>query len=218
MFQRVISVNFRSWGMKRILMVALLLISSHASALSTKWIPLVTTEKNGNPVNVEGHAVLEYRNAGKGGIDWVVTGDGPTGGKGVRELWLFDNSAAGIPGTSQATTSFSAASNSVGFVMAGDHNDGFAQFFVDNIDVGTYDMYRGGNRILVVEGLDPVAHSLKIVQLGLHNHHSTKGDVAIFGGAAFNMPVSPVPEPETYAMVLAGLVLLGSAGRKKVNV
>lgn len=204
--------------MKRILMVALLLISSHASALSMKWIPLVTTEKNGNPVNVEGHAVLEYRNAGKGGIDWIVTGDGPTGGKGVRELWLFDNSAAGIPGTSQATTSFSAASNSVGFVMAGDHNDGFAQFFVDNIDVGTYDMYRGGNRILVVEGLDPVAHSLKIVQLGLHNHHSTKGDVAIFGGAAFNMPVSPVPEPETYAMVLAGLVLLGFAGRKKVNV
>jgi len=204
--------------MKRILMVALLLISSHASALSMKWIPLVTTEKNGNPVSVEGHAVLEYRNAGKSGIDWIVTGDGPTGGKGVRELWLFDNSAAGIPGTSQATTSFSAASNSVGFVMAGDHNDGFAQFFVDNIDVGTYDMYRGGNRILVVEGLDPIAHSLKIVQLGLHNPHSTKGDVAIFGGAAFNMPVSPVPEPETYAMVLAGLVLLGFAGRKKVNV
>jgi len=70
----------------------------------------------------------------------------------------------------------------------------------------------------VVEGLDPIAHSLKIVQLGLHNPHSTKGDVAIFGGAAFNMPVSPVPEPETYAMLLAGLVLLGFAGRKKVNV
>lgn len=204
--------------MLRILVIALLLISSHASALSTKWIPLVTTEKNGNPVNVEGHAVLEYRNAGKGGIDWVVTGDGPTGGRGIRELWLFDDSAAGIPGTSQAATSFSVASNSVGFVMAGDHNDGFAQFFVDNIDVGTYDMYRGGNRILVVNGLDSSAHSLKIVQLGLHNPHSTKGDVAIFGGAAFNMPVSSIPEPETYAMLLAGLVLLGFASRKKVNV
>jgi hypothetical protein len=204
--------------MLRILVFALLLISSHASALSTKWIPLVTTEKNGNPVNIEGHAVLEYRNAGKGGIDWVVTGDGPTGGRGIRELWLFDDSAAGIPGTSQAATSFSVVSNSVGFVMAGDHNDGFAQFFVDNIDVGIYDMYRGGNRILVVDGLDPSAHSLKIVQLGLHNPHSTKGDVAIFGGAAFNMPVSSIPEPETYAMLLSGLVLLGFAGRKKVNV
>ncbi|MBS0588586.1 MAG: PEP-CTERM sorting domain-containing protein [Proteobacteria bacterium] len=204
--------------MKRILVIALLLISSHASALSIKWIPLVTTEKNGNPVNIEGNAVLEYRNAGKGGIDWTVTGDGPTGGKGVRELWLFDNSAAGIPGTSQATTSFSVISNSVGFVMAGDHNDGFAQFFVDNIDVGTYDMYRGGNRILVVNGLDSSVHTLKIVQLGLHSPLSTKGDVAIFGGAAFNASVSPIPEPETYVMLLAGLALLGFAGRKKVNV
>lgn len=203
--------------MRRILLVAFLLISSHASALSMKWIPLVTTEKNGNPVSIQGQAVLEYRNAGKGGIDWVETGDGPTGGQGIKQLWLFDNSAAGIPGTSQATTAFSVTSNSVGFVMAGDHNDGFAQFFVDSIDVGTYDMYRGGNRILVVEGLDPSAHSLKIVQLGLHNPHSTKGDVAIFGGAAFNMPVSPVPEPETYAMLLAGLALLGFARRRKVN-
>lgn len=203
--------------MIRILVVVLLLISSHASALSIKWIPLVTAEKNGNPVNVEGHAVLEYRNAGKGGIDWVVTGDGPTGGQGIKQLWLFDNSAVGIPGTSQATTLFSVASNSVGFVMTGDHNDGFARFFVDNIDVGAYDMYRGGNRILVVNGLDPIAHTLKIVQLGLHNPHSTKGDVAIFGGAAFNMPVSPVPEPEIYAMLSAGLALLGFARRRKVN-
>ena len=102
--------------------------------------------------------------------------------------------------------------------MAGDHNDGFAQFFVDNIDVGTYDMYRGGNRILVVNGLDSSAHTLKIVQLGLHSPLSTKGDVAIFGGAAFNASVSPIPEPETYVMLLAGLALLGFAGRKKVNV
>ncbi|MBS0300291.1 MAG: PEP-CTERM sorting domain-containing protein [Proteobacteria bacterium] len=195
--------------MKRILLIALLLISSHASALSTKWISLETTEKNGNPVSVEGNPVIEYRNAGKGGIDWVVTGDGPTGGRGIKELWLFDDSAAGIPGTSQAATSFSVASNSVGFVMAGDHNDGFAQFFVDGIDVGTYDMYRGGNRILVVDGLDSTAHSLRIVQLGLHNPHSTKGDVAIFGGAAFNTPISLIPEPEFYAMLLAGLGLLG---------
>lgn len=204
--------------MIRILLIALLLISSHASALSINWIPLVTTEKNGNPLNVEGNPVIEYRNAGKGGIDWTVTGDGPTGGRGIRELWLFDNSAAGIPGTSEATTAFSVVSNSVGFVMAGDHNDGFARFFVDNIDVGTYDMYQGGNRILVVTGLDSSAHSLRIVQLGLHNPHSTKGDVAIFGGAAFNAPLSPIPEPEIYVMLLAGLGLLGfmARGRKQV--
>lgn len=195
--------------MTRIFVITLLLFSSHVSAFSVEWISLTTTERNGNPLNIHGNSVIEYRNAGKGGIDWTVTGDGPTGGRGIRELWLFDDSAAGIPGTSQAATSFSVASNSVGFVMAGDHNDGFAQFFVDGIDVGTYDMYRGGNRILVVTELDSAIHSLRIVQLGLHNPSSTKGDVAIFGGAAFNMPISPVPEPQVYAMLLSGLILLG---------
>ncbi|UJP05521.1 MAG: PEP-CTERM sorting domain-containing protein [Nitrosomonas sp.] len=198
----------------RILLITLLLISAPVSALSIEWIPLVTTEKNGNPLSVYGNTVLEYRNAGRGGIDWVVTGDGPTGGRGIRELWLFDDSAAGIFGTSQATTLFSVISNSIGFVMAGDHNDGFAQFFVDDIDVGTYDMYQAGNRILVVTGLDSLAHTLKIVQLGEHNPNATKGDVAIFGGAAFNVPMAAIPEPETYAMLLAGLGLLGFLGRR----
>lgn len=199
--------------MARLLVIVLFLISPNALAFSIEWLPLVTTEKNGNPLSIQGNPVLEYKNAGKGGIDWVVTGDGPTGGRGIRELWLFDDSAAGIPGTSQATTTFSVISNAVGFVMAGDHNDGFAQFFVDGIDVGTFDMYRGGNRILAVTGLDFMAHTLKIVQLGEHNPNSTKGDVAIFGGAAFNTPIAAIPEPQTYAMLLVGLILLASIVR-----
>lgn len=199
--------------MARLLVIVVFLISPNALAFSIEWLPLVTTERNGNPLNIGGNPVLEYRNAGKGGIDWTVTGDGPTGGRGIRELWLFDDSAAGILGTSQATTSFSVVSNAVGFVMAGDHNDGFAQFFVDNIDVGTFDMYRGGNRILAITGLDFMAHTLTIVQLGEHNPNSTKGDVAIFGGAAFNTPIAAIPEPQTYAMLLAGLILLVSMAR-----
>ncbi|MGZ0018863.1 PEP-CTERM sorting domain-containing protein [Nitrosomonas sp. wSCUT-2] len=199
--------------MARLLVIVLFLISPNALAFSIEWLPLVTTEKNGNPLSIQGNPVLEYKNAGKGGIDWVVTGDGPTGGRGIRELWLFDDSAAGIPGTSQATTTFSVISNAVGFVMAGDHNDGFAQFFVDGVDVGTFDMYRSGNRLLAVTGLDFMAHTLKIVQLGEHNPNSTKGDVAIFGGAAFNTPIAAIPEPQTYAMLLVGLILLASMVR-----
>lgn len=201
--------------MARLLVIVLFFISPNALAFSIEWLPLVTTERNGNPLSIQGNPVLEYKNAGRGGIDWVVTGDGPTGGRGIRELWLFDDSAAGIPGTSQATTTFSVISNAVGFVMAGDHNDGFAQFFVDGIDVGTFDMYRGGNRILAVTGLDFMAHTLKIVQLGEHNPNSTKGDVAIFGGAAFNTPIAAIPEPQTYAMLLVGLILLASMVRYK---
>lgn len=195
--------------MTRILVIALLLVSSHVSALSIEWIPLVTAEKNGNPLSINGNPVIEYKNAGKGGMEWDVAGGGPRGGLGTRELWLFDNSVAGKPGTSEATATFSVISNSIGFVMAGDHNDGFAQFFVDSIDVGTYDMHQTGNRILVVTGLDSMAHSLRIVQLGQHNQNSTKGDIAILGGAAFDTPMMLIPEPEIYAMLLAGLGLLG---------
>ncbi|SNX58949.1 PEP-CTERM protein-sorting domain-containing protein [Nitrosomonas ureae] len=205
--------------MIRILGITLLLISSHVSALTLGWVPLETAENNGNPLHINGKAVLEYKNAGPGGMEWEVSGEGPRGGLGIRELWLFDNSAAGIPGTSEATTKFSVSSNSIGFVMAGDHNDGFAQFFVDGIDVGTYDMFQTGNRILMVTGLDSLAHSLRVVQLGLHNPNSTKGDVAIFGGVAFDTLTAAIPEPETYAMLLAGLGLLSLvACQKKRNV
>lgn len=201
--------------MIRILLIMLLLISSHASALTMEWIPLDTVERNGDPLNINGNTVLEYKNAGRGGVDWDTSGDGPRGGLGIRELWLFDNSAAGILGTSEATTTFSVVSNSIGFVMAGDHNDGFARFIVDSIDVGTYDMYRTGNRVLVVTGLDTIAHSLRVVQLGLHNPNSTKGDVAIFGGAAFDTLAAAIPEPETYEMLLAGLGLLSFVARQR---
>lgn len=201
--------------MARILAIALLLISFQASALSIEWIPLETAERNGIIQSINGNSVLDYNNAGRGGIDWEVSGLGPKGGWGSRELWLLDDSAAGIPGTSVATTVFSVMSNSVGFVMTGDHNDGFAQFFVDDIDVGTYDFFKSGDRVLVVTGLDVIAHSMRIVQLGLHNPDSAKGDVAIIGGAAFNVPVAAIPEPETYLMLLIGLGLIGMQIRSK---
>lgn len=195
--------------MAQLLGIALLLISFQVSALAIEWIPLETPENNGNISSIDGNPVLDYNNAGRGGIDWQVSGIGPTGGLGLRELWLYDDSAAGIPGTSVATTLFSVISNSVGFVMAGDHNDGLAQFFVDDINVGTYDLFQTGHRVLVVSGLTSIAHSLRIVQLGQHNPNSAKGDVAIIGGAAFNVPIVAVPEPEAYLMVLAGLGVIG---------
>ena len=195
--------------MAQLLGIALLLISFQVSALAIEWIPLETPENNGNISSIDGNPVLDYNNAGRGGIDWQVSGIGPTGGLGLRELWLYDDSAAGIPGTSVATTLFSVISNSVGFVMAGDHNDGLAQLCVEDINVGTYELFQTGHRVLVVSGLTSIAHSLRIVQLGQHNPNSAKGDVAIIGGAAFNVPIVAVPEPEAYLMVLVGLGVIG---------
>ncbi len=58
--------------------------------------------------------------------------------------------------------------------MNGDHNDGFARFFVDSIDIGTFDLHQRGLQNLAVTGLDAIAHTLTIVQLGLHNPHLQK--------------------------------------------
>jgi len=175
----------------RILFFILILFSTHTLALSIHWTPLSSTTIEGNPVTVEGNSVIEFNNAGKGGVDWNATGIGPRGGLGLQELWLFDDSAANIPGTSVAETTFSLNSNSVGFVINGDHNDGFAQFFVDGIDVGIFDLHQVGRSVLVVNELDSIAHTLQIVQLGQHNSLSTKGDVAILGGVAFNTISEP---------------------------
>ncbi len=193
--------------MKRIYITVILLLAySHASAISIQWLPLGTTTAEGNPSTLLGNPVLEYQNAGIGGIDWVTSGIGPRGGLEVQELWLFDDSAGGVPGTSEATTTFSIASNSVGFMMNGDHNDGFAQFFVDGVDVGIYDLFQIGRSSLVVTGLNLAAHTLKVVQLGLHNPASTKGDVAIFGGAAFN--TQAVSEPAVMSLFFFPLLYL----------
>lgn len=70
--------------MTRILVVTLLLISSHASALSTQWISLGAATRQGNPIEINGNSVIEFRNAGRGGIDWDVSGIGPRGGLGAR--------------------------------------------------------------------------------------------------------------------------------------
>lgn len=71
--------------MIRILGITLLLISSHVSALTLGWVPLETAENNGNPLHINGKAVLEYKNAGPGGMEWEVSGEGP------REVWEYAN-------------------------------------------------------------------------------------------------------------------------------
>jgi len=92
--------------------------------------------------------------------------------------------------------------------MKGDHNDGYAQFFVDDTEVGVFDLYHLERAILAVTGLELVMHSLKVMQFGYHNPASTKADVAIFGGAAFNVVTSTteIIEPPVWVLFLTGFL------------
>lgn len=193
------------------LLLVWLMVSMPAAALSIQWLPLPeTATKRGNPGSILGSPVLDFKNAGKGGLDWTATGIGPRGGLGKQELWLLDDSKAGIPGTSEATTTFSVASNSVAFIMNGDHNDGYAQFFVDDNEIGIFDMFRRGRAILAVTGLELIMHSIKVVQLGYHHPDTYKADIAIMGGAAFNVAAinTEIGEPPAWVLFLTGLLFL----------
>ncbi len=128
---------------------------------------------------VAGYTVVEYRNAGEGGLEWALAGEGRDGGNGPSQLWLYD-------APRRAFTALTAPSEAVAFMTAGDHNDGFATFLVDGVEVGTFDMHRRGEQTLVVEGLDRAAHHLEVRAEGRKSPRSQAAHVAVYGGAALS--------------------------------
>ncbi len=126
---------------------------------------------------VGGYRVVEYRDAGEDGGDWHLMGDGATSGNGPSQLWLLRAPAA-------AAVALSLPSEAVAFMTAGDHNDGFATFLVDGVVVGTYDMYRRGEKTLLVRGLARRAHVLEVRMEGRKRRRSRDNHVAVYGGAA----------------------------------
>lgn len=123
--------------------------------------------------------VVQYKNAGTGGIDWRVFGSGAQGGDGDGQLWLFDS-------PNRAIVQFSKKSTAVAFLMSGDHNDGYAQFIVDEKAVGTFDLYKFGKKTLIVSGLPNDYHTIQVVHLEKANAKAEGDHVAIFGGAALS--------------------------------
>ena len=120
-------------------------------APEVRWVP-----GSGDHLReVAGYRVESYRDAGLGGLDWTVTGDGPSAGWEHHQLWLYDAPL-------EATTDLAVASDAVAFMMDGDRNDGWATFLVDGQEVGSFDMYGRRNQTLVVEGLSLRRHTLTV--------------------------------------------------------
>lgn len=121
--------------------------------------------------------VKQYKNAGTGGKDWVIFGSGYQGGDGEGQLWLFDS-------PSRAIVNFSVKSSAIAFLLRGDHNDGHAKLIIDDNVIGEFDLYRIGNRTLVVTGLPYDYHTIQVVHIEKKNPRASDDHVAIFGGAA----------------------------------
>lgn len=178
--------------------------AGNASALSYEWMDCDVVYSAGDTIG--DFEVIEWKdaqNARYPGNEWEVEGNGSRGGH-TGQLWLFSP-------TNIASTTFTQESTAVGFMMRGDHNDGMAEYWVDDEYVGTFDLYnsQAKDSALIVNGLDYDTHTLKIIQLGMSElANRNYGHVAIFGGAALS---EPVPEPTT--MFLLGTGLLGLAMR-----
>ena len=120
--------------------------------------------------------VKQFKNAGRGGKDWILFGKGSNGGEGNNQLWLFDS-------PSRAIVNFTEKGTAVAFIMSGDHNDGFARFIVDGKSLVIADLFRLGNKTLVVSGLPFSYHTIQVVHFGKKNRGSSDDHVAIYGGA-----------------------------------
>ena len=67
----------------------------------------------------------------------------------------------------------------------------------------------------ITDILDPTHSTGKIYNLFDMQAHNLTGNPNTVEGGQLMLMTAPVPEPETYAMLLAGLGLLGFARRRK---
>ncbi len=178
-----------------------LVVSQSSIAVSIEWVH----QSGDSLTSVGGYDILEYMNAGTGGIDWTLTELGSTGGNGTSQLWLTN-------APTSASVTFTVPSSAVSFMIHGDSNDGFAEFFVDYVLLGSFDLYNLGHQSLVVSDLAYSVHTLSVVQTGERNPSSSGDDVAIYGGAAIS---ASVPEPPVAALWLLGLFNLAWISRHK---
>ena len=141
--------------------------------------------------------------------EWLVDGAANKTGydTNTSKLWLlFGN----------AYTDLTTATDAVVFLMHGDSNDGYANFYVDNqLVYQNYDLYDDGASgeylALIVSDLTFGLHSLKVERAGIKNPSSSGYDVAIIGGGALNASSVPIPG----AVWLFGSGLVGLVGLRR---
>ena len=117
------------------------------------------------------------------------------------------------PQVSQPLTTF-VDSNSVGMTVGSTNGTGSSG--LSDIDFGTKFGQGAGNRLSQNEWVKWEVSGLNSVSALANMYVHVQG---INGGysAKYTPVVSAIPEPETYAMLLAGLGLLGFAARKKIS-
>jgi len=148
-------------------------VLTQAPGPQARWM-----KPGGEPVTeIAGYRVADYRDAGEGGLDWTLTGEGAHSGWGTRQLWMGTAPLA-------AHVQLDVESEAVAFMMDGDGNDGFATYVVDGQEIGTWDMYGRAGFTLVVTNLPMKAHRLEVRMTGQKRAASHAAHVSMYGGSA----------------------------------
>lgn len=152
---------------------------------NNKPLTILETPKGNFSVIEHKRAIYHSRNKKKA-EDWYIVGD-YSGGIGYDVLWLYGTNKKGNFTPMEAWTKFDQPSSMIAFVMGGDYNDGFVEFLVDEKQVLIHDLYNLGDlgdQILIVEGLEYTAHTLRVKLAGKKNLNSKGYDAHIYGGLA----------------------------------
>ena len=154
-------------------LIAGLLSGSTPDLPETRWV----RGSSDTLTVLAGYQVVGYRDAGTGGMDWTLHGDGWAGGWDHHQLWM-------VKAPMSARTTLPVASEAVAFMMDGDRNDGFATFLVDGQVIGTFDMYQRSLQSLIVEGLPMRRHTLEVRMEGTKRRYARADHIAMYGGSA----------------------------------
>jgi hypothetical protein len=189
-----------------------------AEAFNISWLGDSRDYSNGEIV--AGWKILDYKDAGPGGLDWSTIGSNyPFGGVRYPDVGPSSSVRWICYSNDGAATTFRVKSTAVAFMLENDTNDGYADIYVDDkLIYGNYKMMnlikartdQEGNPYwtgtLVISGLSDDYHTLKIIGTpGYNGRHDTH----VYGGAA----VQSVPVPA--AAWLLGSGLLGLAGLRR---
>ncbi len=123
---------------------------------------------------------------------------------------LLHNGFVGV-GALSDTINFTLISNAPNATVAAASFE-FASFL--HIDNFTASLYDSSNNLLVNSSGNQVAFNTGVLTAGNY-HLDVTGNVTGQFGGAYSANITPAPEPETWAMMLAGLGFVASAARRK---
>lgn len=190
-----------------------------SAGMATEGISASNMTFNGISAN-DCYGVVSGNFTGSGAHDGAPVLNAMDWGTGWTYLDSTDGNSGG-PFMGLTFTVVAPLNTSGTWILTGTDTNGSAPLnFPTSLDLAV--SLKGGNEYalwgfdnVVVDGSDTGTFSITFKNNGGQNPNLSH--MTVFGREASSGTITPVPEPETYAMLLAGLGLVGFAARRKLS-